>query len=181
MSYNEIWVCLIVAIERRATHDYTSTSSYRSAIRATTLIMKIENEVLAINLGLGFVQKTTALFLEVGPFRYTLPGSSRAKLSEENNNVKNGLESIRQRLVLGFQSLFYSFILPRSEKSWPIFGNVWFGYCKDIILCKHSGQCRTQFFASDRGYRGCNPKETISFLSDVLGATLIETHKRNLC
>lgn len=175
--YHEVWSCLSGATVRRATHDYYSTGWCRSANRSTTMITDIESEVAAINRDLVHVQGASVLSLDDDHLRMASRAVVELSYLRQHNNPKKGLGPVGNALCSALNPFFIACHFTRTEEKLL---HTWERLVQLLQGSSTTGALRPMpdaIFAADRGY---NSKDTISFLSDVLGASLIGTHKRDL-
>ena len=99
------------------------------------------------------------------------------KYLQQHNNPKKGLGPVGNALCSALNPFFIASHFTRTGEKLL---HTWERLVQMVQGASTTGALRPMpnaIFAADRGY---NSKETISFLSDKLGASLLGTHKRDL-
>ena len=175
--YREVWSSLTGCKEKRSSVDYSATGWCRSANRTTSLITDIESEVAAINRELLYVPNATILSLDDDHLRMTSRAVTHLSFLQRHNNPKKGLGPVGNTLGSALTSTFFA-----CHFTWcgEKLVHIWERLVQLLQGASTTGALRPMaeaIFAADRGY---NSKQTLQFDGDVLGASIIGTHKRDL-
>ena len=176
-KYHSVWGALCGTKEKRSTYDMFATGWSRTANRATTLIAEVEAETAAINREFIYVANATVISLDDDHLRMASRAVVDLTYVKQLNNPKKGLGPVGNALCSALNPFFLACHFSRSGERLL---NTWERLAQILQGVSTTGTLRPMpdlIFAADRGY---NSKETIHFVSEVLGASLLGTHKRDL-
>ena len=172
--YHEVWAALSGTKDRRGVHDYSATGWCRSANRTTSMITEIEAETAAINRGLLYIPNATVLSLYDDHLRMASRAVTELTYLQQHKNPKKGLGNA---LCSALNPFFIACHFTRSgEKLLHTLERL----MQLLQGASTTGALRRMLDAIVVADRGYNSKESIAFVSNVLGASLIGTHKRDL-
>ena len=175
--YHLVWGALCGTTERRSTYDMSATGWSRTANRSTTLIAEVESETAAINRDLLFVPKATVLSLDDDHLRMSSRAVTELTYLRQLNNPKKGLGPVGNALCSALNPFFLACHFTRCGEKVL---HTWERLAQLLQGVSTTGALRPlpdAIFPADRGY---NSKESIEFVSGVLGASILGTHRRDM-
>lgn len=175
--YHLVWGALCGTKERRSTYDMSATGWSRTPNRSTTLIAEVESETAAINRDLLFVPKATVLSLHNDHLRMASRGVTELTYLRQLNIPKKGLGPVGNALCSALNPFFLACHFTRcGEKvlhTWERLAQLLQG----VLTTGALRPLPDVIFAADRGH---NSRESIEFVYTVLGASILDTHKRDM-
>ena len=175
--YHEVWAALSGSKDRLSAHNYSATGWWRSANRTTSMITEVEAETAAINRELLYIPNGTVLSLDDNHLRMGSRAVTELTYLQQHNNPKKGLGPVGTAMYSALNPFVIACHLTRTgEKLW----HTWERLMLLLQGAYTTGALRPMPDAIIAAYRGYNSKESIAFVSNVLGASVIGTHKRDL-